>query len=178
MVSENATQLLARVRLLALDVDGTLTDGGVYYDDLGRESKRFHIQDGLGIVAAQRVGLQIAWITGRESSLVERRARELGVSWLRQGVRDKATALRVLSEESGVSPDAIAFMGDDWNDLPALQTAGVALAPANAVPEVRARVHWVTERAGGSGAVREAIEMILRAQGTYEAALAAYLDPS
>ena len=166
---------ISRIRLLALDVDGTLTDGGVFYDDAGRELKRFHIHDGLGIVLAGFVGLGIAWMTGRTSPLVERRARELGVTDLLQGVRDKAQTLDDLALRRGLSLDEIAFMGDDLNDLPALRRAGFAVAPANAVPEVRAAAHLVTPRAGGAGAVRDAIEAILHARGDWTFACDAYL---
>jgi len=174
-MNNTATARLAAVRLLALDVDGTLTDGGVLYDDTGRELKRFHIHDGLGIVLAGFVGLQIAWITGRTSPMVERRARELGVTLLLQGVRDKAAALTETAFRLQIAPHETAFMGDDLNDLTAMRVAGAALAPANAVSEVRAFAHYVTPRAGGEGAVRDAIEAILRSRGDYDAALGAYL---
>jgi len=166
---------LARVRLLALDVDGTLTDGTVTFDDAGRESKRFHIHDGLGIVLARFVGLETAWITGRTSPVVERRARELGVPYLLQGVRDKGIALAELAIRSQISLENIGFMGDDLNDLPALRLAAAALAPANAVPEVLAAAHYVAQQPGGHGAVRDALTTILRARGDYDAALGAYL---
>lgn len=168
---------LARVRLLVLDVDGTLTDGGVIYDAAGNEAKRFHIHDGLGIVLAAFVGLRVAWMTGRVSPLVERRARELGIpaALLLQGVRDKAFALIALASRLQVAPDAVAYMGDDLNDLPALRVAGVALAPANAVAEVKSVAHMVTPCAGGDGAVRDAIEAILKARGEWSYALEAYL---
>jgi 3-deoxy-D-manno-octulosonate 8-phosphate phosphatase (KDO 8-P phosphatase) len=166
---------LARIRLLVLDVDGTLTDGGVVFDDAGRESKRFHIHDGLGIVLAGFVGLRVAWMTGRTSPLVERRARELGVDLLFQGVRDKAAALVALAVRLQLPLPAVAYMGDDLNDLPALRAAGVALAPANAATDVRDAAHVVTPRAGGDGAVRDAIEAILRARGDWAFALDAYL---
>lgn len=175
MADSPATAALSKIRLLALDVDGTLTDGGVYYDDSGVEAKRFHIHDGLGIVLAGFVGLQIAWLTGRTSPLVERRARELGVAHLLQAVRDKAAALTDLAFRLGVSPDEVAYLGDDLNDLPALRAAAVALAPANAAAEVKAVAHVVTARAGGQGAVRDAIEAILRARGDYAFAVEAYL---
>jgi 3-deoxy-D-manno-octulosonate 8-phosphate phosphatase (KDO 8-P phosphatase) len=163
------------VKLLALDVDGTLTDGGVLYDDGGIESKRFHIQDGLGIVLSGFVGLKIAWITGRVSPIVERRARELGVALLRQGVQDKAVALQEVAVRAGVLPAEVAYMGDDLNDIPALKTAAIRIAPANAVDEVKQLAHLVTHRSGGGGAVREAIESILRARGDYDIAVGAYL---
>jgi 3-deoxy-D-manno-octulosonate 8-phosphate phosphatase (KDO 8-P phosphatase) len=175
-VSAPVRARLMNVRLLALDVDGVLTDGGVYFDDAGGEMKRFHIHDGLGIVLARFVGLQVAWITGRNSPVVQRRAKELGVTLLRQGVRDKVAALAEVGVKCGVTPDAIAYMGDDLNDLPALRWAGVALAPANAAsPEVREAAHLITARAGGAGAARDAIELILRARGDWDAALGAYL---
>jgi 3-deoxy-D-manno-octulosonate 8-phosphate phosphatase (KDO 8-P phosphatase) len=166
---------LARVRLLALDVDGTLTDGTIGYDDTGRETKSFSIHDGLGIVLARFVGLETAWITGRTSPLVERRARELGVKLLFQGVRDKTVVLADVAVRNGLSVNDIAYMGDDLNDLPALRLAGAALAPANAAPEILAASHYVTPRAGGHGAVRDAVTAILSARGDYDAALAAYL---
>jgi 3-deoxy-D-manno-octulosonate 8-phosphate phosphatase (KDO 8-P phosphatase) len=167
---------LANVKLLALDVDGTLTDGGVYYADTGVELKRFHIQDGLGIVLAGLVGLRIAWITGRVSVVVERRARELGVADLQQGVRDKAAAVEELAARHGLPLGEVAYMGDDLNDLPALRVVGVPLAPANAVEEVRRAARIVTDRPGGGGAAREAIELLLRARGDYDTALGLYLD--
>jgi 3-deoxy-D-manno-octulosonate 8-phosphate phosphatase, YrbI family len=174
-LSEALRARLARIRLLALDVDGTLTDGTVTFTDDGRELKSFHIQDGLGIVLARFVGLQIAWITGRQSALVERRAHELGVTLLFQGVKDKASVLTEVGFRAAVAPDAVAYMGDDLNDLPALRAAGVALAPANAVPEVLLAAAVVTARPGGQGAVREAVDTILKARGDYDAALGAYL---
>ena len=166
---------LTRIRLLAMDVDGTLTDGGVVFDENGGETKRFHIHDGLGIVLAGFVGLRIAWITGRTSPVVERRARELGVEHLLQGVRDKEQALAGLAARLRIAPHEVAYMGDDLNDLPALRAAAVAIAPANAVAEVQAAAHLVTPRAGGHGAARDAIEALLRARGDHAAAVEAYL---
>lgn len=171
----DGTSPLTRVRLLALDVDGTLTDGTVTFTDDGRELKTFNIHDGLGIVMASLVGLQIAWITGRTSPMVERRARELGVFHLLQGVRDKSRALSELAARLGVAPDAIAFMGDDWNDLPAFEVAGVCIAPANADAELLEAAHYVTKRNGGHGAVRDAITAILQARGEYGIAKTLYL---
>lgn len=173
--SAEALARLSRVTVLACDVDGTLTDGSVTFTDDGRELKSFHIQDGLGIVLASFVGLRVAWVTGRTSPLVERRARELGVSLLLQGVRDKAAGLTQLCLRLGVTPEQVAYIGDDLNDLPALRSAGAALAPANAVPEVLALAHHVTPRPGGHGAVRDAVEAVLRARGDYDAAVGAYL---
>ncbi len=166
----------ARVRLLALDVDGVLTDGGVYLSAEGESLKRFHIHDGLGLVLAGIAGLTIAWITGRRSGAVERRAAELGVTLLRQGVRDKTVALREIARDCRVELTEVAYMGDDLNDLPALRLAGVAIVPANAAsPEVRAVADFTTPRGGGEGAVRDTVEAILRARGDWDATIAAYL---
>jgi 3-deoxy-D-manno-octulosonate 8-phosphate phosphatase (KDO 8-P phosphatase) len=174
-LTADAHARLSRIKLLALDVDGTLTDGTVLYSDAGEELKPFHIQDGLGIVLAGFVGLQVAWITGRTSPIVERRARELGVPLLRQGVKDKAAAIAEVGFAAHVEPGEVAFMGDDLNDIPAMRRAAAILAPANAVEEVRAMAHAVTGRAGGAGAVRDAVEIILRARGDYDVAVGAYL---
>lgn len=166
---------------MALDVDGTLTDGGVWYGDAaGRENacvemKRFHIHDGLGIVLAKMAGLVVVWITGRNSSLVQRRAKELGVALVMPGIRNKRAALYEAAEQFGVSAAECAFMGDDLNDLPGMDAAGVALAPANADATVLARADFVSPRNGGDGAVRDAVEMILRARGDYDAVISAYL---
>jgi 3-deoxy-D-manno-octulosonate 8-phosphate phosphatase (KDO 8-P phosphatase) len=153
------------VKLLALDVDGTLTDGGLHLSTGGEEIKRFHAQDGLGIVLAAHVGLRVAWVTGRESPIVARRAEALGVAALRQGVRDKTAALLEIGLELGVALSEMAFMGDDLNDLPALRAVGVPLAPKNAVESVKAAACWVSQRSGGDGAVRDAIDAILAARG-------------
>jgi len=167
---------LARVRLLALDVDGTLTDGGLYYGHPSVELKRFDVQDGLGIVLARGVGLETAIITGRRSELVAWRARELGISTVLQGVRDKGQAMLDLAKTSGLELSELAFMGDDLNDLPAMARVGVALAPASAVSHVREAADWVATQSGGAGAVREAIELILKAGGDYEVAVRLYLE--
>ncbi len=174
-MSDELTARLAQIRLLALDVDGTLTDGAVTFASDGAETKTFHIHDGLGIVLARHVGLETAWITGRTSPITERRARELGVVHLYQGVRDKTDALADLATRTGVAVSQIAYMGDDLNDLPLLRLVGAALAPRNAVADVKSAAHFVTPRAGGAGAVRDALELILRARGDYQTALDLYL---
>ena len=170
---ENAA--LPLVKLLVMDVDGTLTDGGVYFDADGGEMKRFNIHDGLGIVLARHADLQMGWITGRTSPIVERRARELGVTLLAQGVRDKAAALTAMALRAVVPLAETAFFGDDLNDIPAMRVAGTVLCPADAAPEVRALAHYITPRSGGDGAGRDAIEILLRARGDYETAVDAYL---
>jgi 3-deoxy-D-manno-octulosonate 8-phosphate phosphatase (KDO 8-P phosphatase) len=154
----------ARIRLLVLDVDGVLTDGGLYYGPSGEHTKRFHVQDGLAMVEARRAGLELAIVSGRKSSAVARRLAELGVAEVHQGVRDKCAVLAGLMARLGLVPAQVAVMGDDLNDLASMRQAGLVLAPRNAVREVRAVAHWVSRRSGGDGAVREALELLLGAR--------------
>jgi 3-deoxy-D-manno-octulosonate 8-phosphate phosphatase (KDO 8-P phosphatase) len=167
---------LAAVRLLAMDVDGVLTDGTIFWSARPQggavlETKAFSVKDGLGLSLARVAGLQIAWITGRTSPVVERRAVELGVTELHQWARNKALVLTQIMERYELSAPAVAFVGDDLNDMPAFRVAGVRVAVADAVPEVRALADWVTEAPGGRGAIREVVEAILRAQGRWEEAV-------
>ena len=170
---------LAAVRLLAMDVDGVLTDGTLGYDSAGSEQKRFHVADGLGIVLMRQAGVEIAWITGRGGAAVERRAQELGVRRLVQGARDKRAALLRLCADlampTAVPLAGVAYIGDDWNDLGALALADVAISVGDACEEARAAAHIVTKRNGGQGAVREVCELILDARGERQSCLAAYL---
>ena len=154
----------SRIRLLVLDVDGVLTDGGLFYGASGEETKRFHVHDGLALVAARKAGLQIAVLSSRASAAVTRRMTELGVSEVHQGVGDKGSALTALRERLGLKAAEVAVMGDDLPDLAAMAHAGLALAPANAVAEVKRAADWVARRRGGDGAVREAVEMLLKAR--------------
>lgn len=154
----------ARIRLLVLDVDGVLTDGSLEYGAAGEETKRFFVQDGLALVAARRAGLSIAVISGRASAAVTRRLSELGISEVHQGVDDKLAALESLMGRLELEPGEVAVVGDDLPDLPLMRRAGLALAPANAVAEVRRAAHWVARRPGGGGAVRDAVEMLLKAR--------------
>ena len=165
----------ARVRLLCLDVDGVLTDGGLHYTDAGEESKVFCTQDGHALKMLAGTGVPAAIITGRETRLVARRAAELGIEHLYQGVGDKRVALEALLERTGLAPDEAAHVGDDIPDLPVLRRVGLAVAPANLHPALREHVHHVTSARGGDGAVREVCELIMRARGTWADALAAYL---
>ena len=171
-IRERAT----RVRLAVFDVDGTLTDGRLYFDHAGNELKAFHVHDGLGMKLLREHGIAVAWITARSSTLVAARARELGIAELHQGVRDKRACLRELCVRQGVTAEAMCYAGDDLPDLPALGIAGLAVAPANAHPWVRERVHWRTQARGGEGAVRELCDRLLGAQGHAEAVLAAALQ--
>jgi 3-deoxy-D-manno-octulosonate 8-phosphate phosphatase (KDO 8-P phosphatase) len=153
-----------RIRLLVLDVDGVLTDGGLVYGPRGEDTKQFSVYDGLAMVAAARAGLAIAVISGRASAALTRRLAELGVGEVHQGVRDKVAALDEVMGRLRVGRAEVAAMGDDLPDLAMMKRAGFALAPANAVPEVRRAAAWISRQPGGHGAVREAVEMLLRAR--------------
>lgn len=170
---------LEPLRLLAMDVDGVLTDGAIVlgYDADGAllELKSFHARDGLGISLAQAAGLEVAWITGRLSPLVARRAAELRVREVCQWARDKRRALAELAARLQLPREAVLYVGDDLNDLPAFAAAGVRVAVADADAAVRAAADWVTTAPGGRGAVREVVERVLRAQGRYEAAVEGFL---
>ena len=167
----------AQTRLISFDIDGVMTDGGLTYTDDGHELKTFNVQDGLGIKLLQKAGIEVAIITGRNSGVVAARARDLGIEHVHQGVADKRATLAALLERLGVQWPECAFMGDDLIDLPAMTRCGLAIAPANARPVVKEIAHTVTEAGGGRGAVREAAELILEAQGRLAAAFAPYLDP-
>lgn len=167
----------ARTRLIAFDIDGVMTDGGLIYTDDGHELKTFNVQDGLGIKLLQKAGIEVAIITGRKSGVVAARARDLGIEHVHQGVADKRAILAALLERLQLPWAECAFMGDDLIDLPAMTRCGLAIAPANARPVVKEIAHRVTEAGGGRGAVREAAELILDAQGRLAAAFAPYLDP-
>lgn len=166
---------MKQVKLIVLDVDGTLTDGIVHYDTQGVEHKHFHIHDGLGIVMGICAGLRFAVISGRRSVVVEKRMAELGVTDVFLGVGDKAAQMRVLMLRDGLQPAEVAYIGDDLNDIPAFDAAGVTIAAADAAQYLRARADWVTPRPGGRGAVRDAIDHILACQGRLDEAIAAYL---
>ncbi len=174
VVGAGAAAKAARVALLLLDVDGVLTDGGIVYDDGGREIKRFHVRDGHGIKMLQRAGVEVGIITGRNSGVTGVRAKELGISLVRQGATDKVAAWRDILSSRGVPPEASAYVGDDIVDLPLLKSVGFAAAPADAEPYVLESADFVSSRAGGQGAVREVIEFILRSAGRWDAAAARY----
>lgn len=165
---------LPAIRLLVLDVDGVLTDGRVHLDADGREHKVFNVRDGTGLSLWRQLGYQTAIISGRDSQAVVHRARELKIEHVIQGTTDKHTSLMEVVERTGVDPSATAAMGDDLVDLTMLRAVGFALAPADAVPDVRAVANHVTTAPGGHGAVREAIEYLLRGLGRWQEATALY----
>ena len=175
MLSVRIKEKAARIRLLALDVDGVLSDGRLYFAEDGQELKTFDTQDGHGIKMLQSAGIEVAIITGRTTQLVQRRAANLKIKHLLQGREDKLVALKELISELGYELDEVAYVGDDWPDLPAILASGLGVAVANAHSELRARADHVTTLIGGRGAVREVCDLLLHAQDRYDAALAPYL---
>jgi 3-deoxy-D-manno-octulosonate 8-phosphate phosphatase (KDO 8-P phosphatase) len=163
------------IRLVAFDVDGVLTDGGLYLSDSGEEFKRFNSLDGHGLKMLRTSGVELAIITGRKSACVELRAKNLGIQRLYQGVEDKWEAMQSLLADLNLAPEVAAFMGDDVIDLPVMRRVGLALSVPAAPQLVRDHAHYVSQREGGRGAVREVCELIMAAQGTLATQLAPYL---
>lgn len=166
---------LKKIELLAMDVDGTLTDGSILLAESGEELKPFHSRDGIGLKLWKLAGRESAFITARHSKSVTRRAGEVGVRDVILGSSDKGASLRTLCTKRGVTLDQVAFMGDDLQDLSAMMIAGVSITVADAPPEVRERVDHVTKARGGQAAAREAIEMLLKAQGKFVKAVGHFL---
>jgi 3-deoxy-D-manno-octulosonate 8-phosphate phosphatase (KDO 8-P phosphatase) len=164
-----------RIRLAIFDVDGVLTDGTLYIGTSGEEWKAFNILDGLGLKMLASSGVSVALLSGRKSAIVARRARETGVSHLLQGIADKLDAYQALLHKLNLAEEETSFMGDDLPDLPVLRRCGLAFSVPNAPEIVRTHVHCITVSRGGSGAVREACEFLMRAQGTLEAQTRTYL---
>lgn len=165
---DHASVLAKNIKLLVLDVDGVLTDGGLYYGDEGLVMKRFNVQDGFGIKLAQAAGLEIGVITGLNQKPVEARVSELGIKHYMPGKHDKAPLFKDMCAKVGVETSEAAFMGDDWIDIGAMTVAGLAMSVPNALPEVLEAADWISTRNGGHGAVREAIDFILEARGLKE----------
>ena len=166
------TEVMARaatIRLAAFDVDGTLTDGRLWYGEDGHESKVFHVHDGLGLKRLQANGVQVAIVTARISHPVALRAEELGIAHVYQGQHDKRACLEALLEALNLAPAQAAFVGDDLPDLPPMHIAGLAVAVANAHPWVVEAAHWQTRLPGGMGAAREVCDLLLHAQGKSDA---------
>jgi 3-deoxy-D-manno-octulosonate 8-phosphate phosphatase (KDO 8-P phosphatase) len=170
-----ASERARRIKLLAMDVDGVLTDGRIFLGNQGEEMKAFHVQDGLGITLAHQAGLGTAIITGRESDIVRRRGAELKIADIHQGITDKAKCIQVLLAKYGLSAEEVAFIGDDLNDIPLFCLVGLAAAVANAAPEAKQFAHMTTFARGGQGAVREFIEYILKAQKKWDGIVGKYL---
>jgi 3-deoxy-D-manno-octulosonate 8-phosphate phosphatase (KDO 8-P phosphatase) len=162
------------IELLVLDVDGVLTDGGIIFGSGGLEQKVFHVRDGSGLKFWHSAGKRSAIISGRTSDVVRRRAKETGITHVFEGVDDKAAILQSLLEKESLAPEKACFVGDDLPDLPVLTRVGLAVAVADACPEVRRHAHYVTQAGGGRGAVREVVELILGTQGLWDRVVAGY----
>jgi 3-deoxy-D-manno-octulosonate 8-phosphate phosphatase (KDO 8-P phosphatase) len=169
-------QLLAAqgVRIAFFDVDGVLTDGGLYFSEQGESLKRFHILDGFGLKLLQRAGITPAFITGRDSKALRNRLQALGIAHVHYGTEDKRPAAEKTLNELGLQWSQAAAIGDDWPDLPLLRRCAFAAAPANAHAEVKAAAHYVTRAAGGQGAAREFCDLLLHASGRYGDLLEGY----
>ena len=166
---------LAKIELLILDVDGVLTDGAITISSDGSESQPFSMLDGHGIRLWQRAGLKVALLSGRTSAAIKRRAEHLQIEYVLEECHYKLPALKKLLEQIGLSPEKVAYVGDDLPDLPAIRYAGFGVAVANAVDEVKQHADYVTTRPGGNGAVREVIEYILKNAGKWEQLMKRYL---
>ena len=164
-VPEAILEKLAKVKLLSLDVDGVLTDGGIYYVDDGKTFRKFNAKDGMGLVRLRKSGVILTVISAGASGAIEFRARRLGIEHVFTNVSDKLSILKNLATKLSIQMKHVAHMGDDVNDLPSMEAVGLAIACANAVPEVIANADIITERQGGEGAVREICDAILRARG-------------
>ena len=163
-----------KIKLLLLDVDGVLTDGGIVIDERGVESKRFDVRDGQGITLLKRAGVEVGFVSGRSSGAVRQRAGELGVKWVFQGIQNKTEVYQRIKKRTGLKDEHIAYAGDDIVDMPILRAAGLAITVPNGWPGIRPVVDYVTEAEGGRGAVREISELILAAQNRWKDLIAKY----
>jgi 3-deoxy-D-manno-octulosonate 8-phosphate phosphatase (KDO 8-P phosphatase) len=168
-------EICRRIELILSDVDGVLTDGGIWYDNQGVELKGFHIRDGLGIKLWQRAGFRFGLLTARASHIVKLRAGELEIDIVRQGFEDKLPAAQEIFRECRLTPEQVCYVGDDLTDLPVMRVVGLGVAVADASPEVRAAATYTTQLPGGRGAVRELIETILKAKSRWEDAIQRYV---
>jgi 3-deoxy-D-manno-octulosonate 8-phosphate phosphatase (KDO 8-P phosphatase) len=161
---------------MLFDVDGVLTDGSIIVNGDGTESKQFNIRDGAGLVWAQRAGLRVGLLSARLADATTVRATQLGITIVVQGAANKLAGYEQILADEGLTDEQVGYMGDDLQDLPVLRRAGFSAAPADAAPEVRAAVQWISARGGGRGAVRECIEHVLRAQGIWRTTIADYVE--
>ena len=176
-ISPDVVARAAKVRLVLMDADGVLTDGRIIVLADGNEARAYHARDGLAVRIGQAGGLEFGVVSGRRSTTVALRAKELDFVEIHQGVVEKGKCVREIAARRGLALHEIAFIGDDIVDVPAFRICGLAIAPADADPEVMPRAHWVGSTAGGRGIVREAVDVLLRARGAWAAATARYLGP-
>ncbi len=169
-------EIVENIKLLVCDVDGVMTDGGLYYSEEGQIIKRFCVQDGLGIKLAQHAGLEIAVITGLVSRAVRKRIEGLGICEYHEGHREKGGLLKELVVRKGLSLSQVAYLGDDWVDAAPMRMVGLPMAVKNAQPEIKRLALWISSKRGGEGAVREAISFILRAQGKLKGVWERWID--
>jgi 3-deoxy-D-manno-octulosonate 8-phosphate phosphatase (KDO 8-P phosphatase) len=167
-IAEKLRIKAAKVRLLVLDVDGVLTDGRIIMDHEGREIKTFDVRDGHGIKMLRHAGIEVALLTGRNSPVVQKRADDLGIPWVRQGVNDKVAAYEEIACSVGIKDEEACFVGDDLVDIALLKRVGVPICVADGMQEVKRWALYVTQCPGGRGAVREVCDLLLQAQGTWE----------
>ncbi len=163
-----------KVEIILSDVDGVLTDGRLFFDNQGIEAKAFHVRDGMAVRLWKQTGRRLAWITLRHSQIVRMRAAELGVDLVRQNAGDKAAAVREAVQEFGLSVQQAAYLGDDLPDLPVLRQVVLGVAVADAVEEVRAAAHYITQAKGGTGAFREVVELILKSRQEWDSVISSY----
>ena len=173
-ITETLRVKAGRVRLLVLDVDGVLTDGRIIMDHEGREIKAFDVRDGHGIKLLRGAGIEVAMLTGRNSPVVQKRADDLGITWVRQGVTDKVAAYEEIARSVGIGNEEACFVGDDVVDIPLLKRVGVPVVVADGEPEAKQFALYVTTAPGGRGAVREVCDLVLRAQGLWEEIIRRY----
>ncbi len=162
------------IQLILSDVDGVLTDGGIIFDNQGIEIKRFHVRDGIGVKLWQKAGYRFGLITYRSSNIVKMRVAELGIEIIRQGIDNKLTAMQAILADLRLTPDQVCYIGDDLPDLPVVRSVGFGVAVADACTELREAAHFVTTLPGGAGAIRETIELILKAQSRWEDLIQTY----
>ncbi len=174
-MTQDAIDRARAIKLIAFDIDGIMTDGTLYLSDDGQEIKGFNSLDGHGLKMLKSTGVELAIITGRTSQVVSHRAKNLGITHLHQGAHDKLKIYRQLLEDLKLSPEQTAYMGDDVVDLPVMRRSGLAISVPAAPDLVKAHSHFITRREGGRGAVREACEFIMHAQGSFDAQMALYL---
>lgn len=174
-MSPDVLQRVRQLRLMAFDIDGIMTDGRLYMTESGEEMKAFHTLDGQGLKLLMESGVEVALLTARRSTIVERRSSELGIRMLRQGLSDKLAAIREIQSDLDISMDQSGYAGDDIVDLPILSRCGFSATVPDAPESIRSRVHYVTRKRGGMGAVREICELVLKSQGNLENAINQFL---
>lgn len=162
------------IKLIAMDVDGTLTDGKIYYDSNGNEMKSFDVKDGMAIAQAANNGIELAIITGRKSTIVEKRAKELGVKHIYQGIHSKMQALECILNKLNITLNEVMYIGDDINDIEIMKKVGYTACPVDAVDEIRKISNIISSKCGGNGAVREIIEIVLKKQNKWESIIEKY----